>query len=262
VKGIVNNYFGLDDPDVPAQRAATKKEMDVRRFLVSWSEVLTMMLCLCQKHMKDEDFAEITGAPAGWLDAHREDADAFTCQLHFDIRELDPELWAKTADAINKTVLPQDVLGVIDRAKWSRAQVRAINPQLAREIIMPQDTASQQLFNKAKNEVLQMFAGNAPAFVDVKDPTAPSLLKFTLQIVTSNPVYLKALSDEALVAVAGQNATSLAQKIGKRNPDPRFSALLVKWLENLKFTGVTEPANRQIGRIGVDPQITQEATQA
>ena len=64
------------------------------------------------------------------------------------------------------------------------------------------------------------------------------------------------LDDDALVAVVGQNAPQVAQQIGKRHPDPRFSALLVKWIKNLTFTGITEPANKQVGRIGVNPQET------
>lgn len=255
IKSIIDNYFGTADSDVPQPRQLMKQDMDVRRFLIGWAKALRMLLCLCQKYMKDADFAEITGAPAGWLDQHREDTNVLACQLHFDVRELDPTQFAAQVDAMNKTVIPQDTLGTIDRAKWTRVQTRGINPLWAREILMPADSASQKTFDKARTEVIQMFAGNTPGFVDVKDPTAPSLLKYTMQIVTSNPVYLKALTDEALVAVLGQNAPNVIQRLGKRNPDARFSELLMKWLQNLQFTGVTEPANKQIGRIGVNPQV-------
>jgi hypothetical protein len=89
--------------------------------------------------------------------------------------------------------------------------------------------------------------------VDDKDPTAASLLQFTKQIVTSNPTYLRALNDDAMVAVAGQGAPQLIQQIGHRHPDDVFSGLLVQWLKNLQFVGVTQVNNKQIGRLGVDP---------
>ena len=89
------------------------------------------------------------------------------------------------------------------------------------------------------------------------DPTAAGLLQFTLQIVTANPTYLRALTDQALVAVAGQNASVLAQQIGPRHPDERFSMLLEQWLQNLKFIGVTQVQNKQIGRIGVNPNSSE-----
>jgi hypothetical protein len=62
------------------------------------------------------------------------------------------------------------------------------------------------------------------------------------------------MSDEALMVLAGPQTGQLAQMIGQRQPDPRFSGLLIKWLQNLQFVGVTQPANKQIGRIGVDPE--------
>jgi hypothetical protein len=128
-----------------------------------------------------------------------------------------------------------------------------LGPAMAKRLVQPMDDASQALMNKAKNEVLQMFAGNQPNFVDDKDPTAASLLQFTKQIVTSNPTYLRALNDDAMVAVAGQGAPQLIQQIGHRHPDDVFSGLLVQWLKNLQFVGVTQVNNKQIGRLGVDP---------
>ncbi len=254
VKEIVDNYFGLTSPDVSQPRLLMSQEMAVKRFLILWSRALQQVLGLCQKYMKDADFADITGAPPGWLDAHREDAKALSCELHFDPRELDPDQIAKQIEAVNQTVIPQDVLGIIPRDKWTALQLRAINPVWAKELVQPASTASQALFNKAKDEIIQMFAGNTPNFVDTNDPTAASLLQYTTQIVSANPTYLRSLDDQAMVAVVGQNAPQVIQQIGKRHPDPVFSGLLVKWIDNLKFTGVTQPQNKQIGRIGVNPQ--------
>jgi len=64
---------------------------------------------------------------------------------------------------------------------------------------------------------------------------------------------LRNLTDEGLTTVAGQQAPQLAQQLGQRTPDPRFSGLLLKWLQNLQFIGVTQVQNRQVGRIGVNP---------
>ncbi len=257
IRAKVDNYFGLQSENVPATRLQMSQEMAVSRFLILWSRALQMALCLCQRYLPDADFAEITGAPAGWLDAHRDDRSVLRCELHFDVRELDPELAMKQIEAVNQVVLPSDVMGTVNRGKWAKLQLRAINPAWAKEVIMDDGDASQQLFEKTRNEVIQMFAGNQPRFLDKMDPTAKAMLDFTKQIVLANPEYLRSLNDDALIALAGPQAPMLAQQIGQRTPNERFSSLLVKWLENLKFNGVTQPANRQIGRIGVDPEAEQ-----
>jgi hypothetical protein len=255
VTKMKDNSYGLMSEDVPAPRLQMSQAMAVQRFLMTWNKALQQVMALCRVHLEDEEFSEITGAPAGWLDARRDDEDCFDCSLMFDVRELDPELMMKRIEAMNNIALPNDVLGTINRGQWAGDMVRAImGPLAAKRLVVAQPDASQALMDKANLEVLKMFAGNPPNFLDKQDPTAASLLQAVQQIVTQNPTYLRALNDEALAAVAGQNAGQIAQQLGQRNPDERFSGQLVKYLENLKFIGVTQPENRQIGRIGVNPQ--------
>jgi hypothetical protein len=256
-KGL-DNRFALMSEDVPQPRMQTQQEKDVRSFLIAWTNTLRRAIALCQMNMDDEEFAEITGAPVGWLESRRQEAGLLTLALEFDVRELDSELALKKVEAMNKLALPNDTMGVIQRGRYSEWMTRLIaGPRASKFLIQPMPDATQQLQDKAKMEVLQMFAGNPPRFVDKDDPTAASLLQFTQQIVTGNPTYLRNLTDEALQAVAGQNANAVAQQIGQRTPDPRFSMLLLKWLENLKFIGVTQVQNRQTGAIGVNPNADQ-----
>lgn len=256
VTKLKDNSYGLMAPDVPPARLQMSQASAVQRFLMTWNKALGQVMALCRVHMKDEEFAEITGAPAGWLDQHRDDEDALDVALMFDVRELDSELMMKRIEAMNNIALPTDVLGTINRAQWAGDMVRAImGPLAAKRLVQPVPDASQALNDKANMEVLKMFAGNQPNFIDKNDPTAAGLLQAVQQIVTQNPTYLRALTDEVLALVAGQQAGQLAQQLGQRSPDPRFSELLAKYLENLKFIGVTQPNNRQIGRIGVNPAM-------
>jgi hypothetical protein len=251
-----DNSYGLMSDDVPMPRLQMSQAMAVQRFLMTWNKAMQQVLTLCRVHMDDADFAEITGAPAGWLDAHRDADEALDATLVFDVRELDPELMMKRIETMNNIALPNDVLGTINRGEWSGDMVRAIlGPLAAKRLVQPMPQASQALMDKANLEVLKMFAGNPPNFIDKSDPTAATLLQNVQQIVMQNPTYLRALTDDALAMVAGPNAAQVAQQIGQRQPDERFSEMLVKYLENLKFIGVTQPENKQIGRIGVDPKM-------
>lgn len=252
----LDNRFALLSPEVSQPRQQTAQEKSVRRFLICWTRAIQQMLVLYQKHGDDAEFARVTGADPGWLESNRNVAGLLDCALEFDVRELDPELMMKRIEAMNSVVLPNDVLGVVQRGAWATYMARAIlGPAQAKQMVQPQDDASTQLQDKVRNEVIQMFAGNAPKFVDDKDPTAGAMLDMTKQIVLANPTYLRALNDQAIVALAGNNAPAVLQQLGNnRHPDDTFSGLLIQWLKNLQFVGVTQVQNKQVGRMGVKPQ--------
>lgn len=249
----LNGRFTRMAAGVEPMRVQTGQENRTRRFLVSWTQAIKLALNFYQRYGDDEEFSEITGAPEGWLDSHRNDTGLFSAALDFDVRELDPELMMKRIEIMNQMVLPNDTLGVIQRGKWSAIMARwAVGPSMAKQIVQTLPDASQALFDKANDQILKMYAGNQPTLVDENDPTAKSLLDFTQQIVMNNPNYLRALDDVALTTLAGQNAQQVAQQIGPRKPDELFSGLLVKWLKNLQFIGVTQVKNKQTGALGVD----------
>lgn len=253
----VDNRFAMLSPEVSAPRQQTAQEKAVRRFLISWTRAIQQMLCFYQKYGDDAEFAKVTGADPGWLDAHRDEPGVLGCALEFDVRELDSELNMKRIEAFNTVALPNDINGIYDRVAWAQDMARGIlGPRASKRLVRSTAGASTQLQEKAELQVLKMFAGTPPMLLDDKDPTAATLLQMTQQVLMQNPKYLAALDDEALVTVAGQQgAQQLAQQLGdQRRPDERFSALLLKWLENLKFVGVTQVKNKQIGRTGVDPE--------
>lgn len=258
----VDNRFGALSEDVPQLRQQLKQENGVRRFTAAWTTAFKQVLALYQRHGDDAEFAKVTGAPAGWLESNRDKPGLLTCVLDFDPRELDPEMEMKRVEAMNSVVLPNDILGVINRAAWAGDMTRSIlGPRRAKMMIRDVLEASAALREKARAEVAQMFLGNEPQYVDDKDPTAGGLLQYTTETIMANPVYMSALSDEALVAVAGpQQAQSIAQTL-PRKPDERFSGLILKWLTNLKFVGVTQVQNKQIGRIGVNPNSNPQQQQ-
>jgi hypothetical protein len=257
VKKSVDNRFGLMSEDVPATRMQTLQEKNVRRFLIAWTRAFQMVLALYQKHGKDEQFAKITGAPEGWLEEHRNTPGALTALLDFDVRELDSELFIEQVKAMDATVLPMDTMNVIDRAKYTAWKSRGIvGPRTARSFLRPMADATTALREKAELQVLKMFAGTPPIPLDKTDPSAAGLLEMTQETVLSNPKFVAALTPEALQAVAGEQANTVMLNMRQSGlepkPDPLFSTLLMKWVENLTFLGVTQQRNKQIGRQGVD----------
>ncbi len=226
--GDVDNYFGLLSDKVPAPRIQMMQAAATQSFLLTWSRALQQMVSLAQQWMSDAEFAEVTGAPPGWLDGRRDRPGLLAAELHFDVRDLDPELVKQRLEALS-AVEASDAGGLIDRNKTTLIKVRAINPVWAKELIRSPDAASQQLYNGVENDLAQMFLGVERPYVE-NDPTAQQKLKYAQQIVAGNPTYQAALQQQG-----------------------RFAELLQKWAKNLGFS-VEQQQNKQIGRIGVKPE--------
>lgn len=257
VQKKVDNRFGLMSEDVPPARIQTLQEKAVRRFLIAWTRAFIHGLALYQEHGDDKEFARITGAPDGWLDERRKTPGALSALFDFDVRELDSETFAAIVTAMDTSVIPMDTMNVIDRSKYIAWKSRGFcGPRTARQFLRPLPDASQALQEKAENQVLKMYAGIPPMLIDKDDPTASGLLDFTKQTVLGNPKFVAALTPEALSAVAGEQLPLILAQIRQAGieprPDPLFSQLLLEWLKNLTFIGVTQQRNKQIGRQGVD----------
>lgn len=227
LKSTARGYFGFPT-ELEPQGNLSKRQTRVGTFLLFWSSVIQDMLNLAQQNMRDEEFSHITGAPEGWLDAHRDIE--LGVQLQFDVRELDPEYVLKQMDVMNKTVIPGDVTGALDRNKWTRRQLRMVSPILARDLASDEGEASQRLYEGVKNDLAQMFLGNEAQYTE-NDPAAQAKLQYASQIVGANPNYQQAL----------------------QNPESRFSQLVMKYVKNLQFS-LTEEANKKVGAIGVKPE--------
>jgi hypothetical protein len=234
VEHDVDNYFGRMSETVPQPRQQTKQAMLVQPFLLMWSKAIQQMLCLAQKYMPDAEFARITGAPEGWLEQNRQLYGTLDVELHFDVRELDPDFIMKQLEVINTTVIPGDAAGVIDRAKYTKLQLQAINPALAKQLVADDQAASQRIFQQVQNDIAMMFLGNEPQYVEM-DPTAQTKLKYASQIVGANPNYQQALQTKGT----------------------RFAELMQKYVMNLQFS-MTQEQNKQVGHIGVKPEMQQK----
>lgn len=225
----VANRFGLMSETVPAPRWQLTQGVKSSFFLLMWSKALQQVVALVQQYMSDGEFSAITGAPLGWLDAHRDHLGALAVSLSFDVRDLDPELTLERIKAVNTMVIPADVGGVINRNKWVEKMLRAINPEWVSDLIMPAAAASEQVWNQVSDDIAKMFLGNEVRYVE-NDPTAPTKLQYAEQIVKANPNYAAAMQQPG-----------------------RFQELMQKYAQNLTFS-VQQQQNKQIGRIGVQPE--------
>jgi hypothetical protein len=232
---------GRRHADIDPSESATLTAKNTETFLMMWSAAIKRAVCLCQAHMSDAEFARITGAPAGWLEERRYERGAqLDTKLEFDVRELDPEYVRELIKTINEGILPDDVMGITNRAKLTKWKWRLVNPRLARELVDDEGAASQKMMDDVMLQVALMWQGNEPKYVE-NDASAMQKLNFLQQIVMANPNYAQSVQ---------------ASMQGQQPPNPRFVELLQKYNTHLMFQKEQMVDNRQIGRIGVKPQET------
>jgi hypothetical protein len=198
----------------------------VDQWLLCWVEVFRQVTALCSQYLSDEEWLEISGAPAPErrfesLQRGR------NWQFKFDVRELSTDYMVEKLKAIGANVLPLDAGGVVDRSKLVAQTLAWIDPSLARAVVSDPTAASQKLFKQVQDDFAQMALGNEVSMTQ-NDPTAPRQLEYARQIVTANPKYQQALAQ-----------------------DERFKQLTEQWGKNKEFSAQQE-RNKITGRIGVE----------
>ncbi len=220
------NYFGLNRVTVPQIKSQLLQQNMINRWLIAWAKVYNQMFALCLQYMPQEEIQRITGAqiPTGLSDV----ANSFDFILTFNIQSLDNDLVAKKLQALAQFVVPLDTGGVLNRNAMIKMIIEAIAPESARDLIMNQDDASQQMFREVQSDIGQMMLGNEPLYKE-NDPSAQIRLQYAQDIMAKNP--------KAQVA---------AQQ------DPVFQALMQNYVKNLQMS-LMQQQNAQIGRLGVSP---------
>jgi hypothetical protein len=119
-----------------------------------------------------------------------------------------------------------DAGGVLNRNRLTEMMIQAIAPEMANELIMNQQQASQKMYKDVQTDIAMMMLGNEAMYQE-NDPTAQSKLQYTQQIMQQNAVAQKALQ-----------------------ADPNFQQLFQNYVKSLQMS-VMQQQNAQIGRVGV-----------
>jgi hypothetical protein len=165
-------------------------------------------------------------------------ANMYDFELKFDIRNLYVDFVMEKLTAITSSVLPLDSGGVIDKNKLVAKALEAIAPDMAKELIIDQTSASQKMYRDVQTDIALMILGNEPQYVE-NDPTAETKMQFVQDIMSKNPV---------------------AQQQSQSNQT--FQMIFQNYVKNLQMS-IMQQQNKQIGRIGVTPvadKLQQEAS--
>jgi hypothetical protein len=218
-------YFGTTNALVPPQVTQMLQQALVNTWLLSWRSVFRQMFALCCQYMTPQEIQRITGGqlPQNLSEIHNE----FDFNIRFDVMNLDKEYITQKIEYL-KSIKQMDSGGVLNSNRLTEMMIQAIAPEMASELVMTEQQASQKLFKDVQTDIAMMLLGNEASYQE-NDPTAQTKLQYSQQVIQSNPKAQAALQS-----------------------DENFQQLFQNYIKNLEMS-VMQKQNAQIGRIGVSP---------
>ena len=222
-------YFGTTNAMVPPMVTQMLQQALVNSWLLSWRSVFRQMFSLCCQYMDPQEIQRITGGqlPTNLSEIHNE----FDINVRFDVMNMDKEYIAQKVDFLTK-IKQMDTGGVLDANRITEMLIQAIAPEIAGELILNQEQASQNMFKDVQTDIGMMLLGNEALYQE-KDPAAQTKMQFAQQVMQNNPKAQQALQS-----------------------DPNFQALFENYVKNLQMS-IMQQKNAQIGRLGVTPMQQQ-----
>jgi hypothetical protein len=222
-------YFGTASVDVAPQKTQLLQQKLVNSWLLTWRSVFRQMFSLCCQYMSQEEIMRITGGqlPKALSEVHSE----FDFNLRFDVMDMDKEYIAQKIQFLT-SIKQMDSGGVLNSNALVEMMIRAIAPELADQLIMNQQQASQKMFKDVQTDIGMMLLGNEALYQE-NDPAAQTKLQYAQQVLQSNPKAQAALQQ-----------------------DPNFQQLFEKYVKSMQMS-VMQQQNAVIGRIGVTPETPQ-----
>lgn len=225
VRAESKEYYGIPLLDAPLSAGQQRRQRFVNRSLMTWGVALWQLSVLTYQNLSPAELEELLGrAPllsADLLKKHQ-------LALWFDVRAMDND-WVKELVGQIIQLLSVDTGGVVDRSKLMGILLSYLDPTLADEVTMDKAGAAQAVFEKVREDVLQIMAGNEAIYVE-NDPTAQMKQQFAMQIVKANPRYMTQIQN-----------------------DQRTQMLAEKYMANLQHSYQETVLSKQQGRLGVSP---------
>ena len=222
-------YFGTSNPNVSPMTTQLLQQALVNSWLLSWRSVFRQMFSLCCQYMAPAEIQRITGGqlPANLSEIHNE----FDINIRFDVMNMDKEYIAQKVDFLTK-IKQMDSGGVLNANRITEMLIQAIAPEMAGELILNQQQASQKMFKDVQSDIGMMLLGNEALYQE-NDPAAQTKLQFAQQVIQNNPKAQQALQADQI-----------------------FQQLFQNYVKNLQMS-IMQQQNAQIGRLGVTPMQQQ-----
>jgi len=212
---------GLDET---SQISQVRKQFLVDKFLQHSAEVLQMCYKCFQRFGPDSVFFRVTGSPDPIIFDKGNPDENYDVIISYDVLNNDPQ--TQEAKLQQLTALTQlDRNGRIDINSLLDAAAFSIDPVLADRILLPQETASEQIIQQVMDDLSKIYSG-------IEMPARPNGAQIALQAI--------------------QQYVSQPDVAQRLQTDEAFRARLEKYNAQYTFQ-IQQQQNAQIGRIGTEP---------
>lgn len=235
VETTVDRFFAVPNGDVPEVINSILDQHMVNSFLDNISEVLRMILQLCQQYMPDATVALATGTAASEQPRSKKDiAGQFNISLSQSVSEFSPEFYIKILSAVSQFIVPM-AQGDIDTTALINHFMRGLDPNMARAVMRDRTEADA----RETEDELQALSMAANA---IEAPIRES--------GQNNALRLQVLQNERA------RNPELAARIAA---SPTATAIVAKREQAHQFR-IQQLQNAQIGKIGVRPAMDELAS--
>ncbi|RME72847.1 MAG: hypothetical protein D6781_01555 [Verrucomicrobia bacterium] len=234
-------FFGRPGADVPPARQMLYQQRLVGRHLQEMRELYRLTWQVLQQYMDPLRVARVLGLDAsGDQDAleavlarsAEEIRESFDVYLHFDARDADPELFRQKQEVLTNIILPGDVTGRIDRGNLTAWQMYSLDAELAEDVVLSDEAASQKEVEDEQAALAKIYAGLEPP---LREGGVNAQLR--LQVI--------------------QNSLSANPQLQQRYAqDEVYRKMVDARVQHFTFL-LQQRENAQIGRVGVKPVLDQ-----
>jgi hypothetical protein len=200
IKADAYRYFGLHDQTVPPVLTVMHGQDGVDKFFSALNQALTQTLQLVQQFMDPMMAIRVTNSPVPVQIAREEIQGKFDVTAVFDVRDLDPEYMVKKVSTVATVVLPMDSAGRVDRGGLAEWAMNAIDPVLAKRVLLPVEAANAKETDEEKAALAMMAAGVEPSMPPDSGMNHPLRLQVLQAAVAANPTLQQRLQQDQMFA--------------------------------------------------------------
>jgi hypothetical protein len=167
----LRDYFAIATENGDPIARDLQNQFHINKFLGSMTKAFTQVWKLYQQFGDDNVYYRVLGQNS--MQPTRfgkgEPTEEYQFFLNFDVQSMNAEQVEKKLTQLFGIAVQADKYGQVDWTKMLQIGMSSIDPTIAEAVIMPRQTATQQVVSEEKNALSRIFAG----FVEDFDPKTP-----------------------------------------------------------------------------------------
>ena len=233
IRKLANKITGRATDDTDAVEASVVKQHLVNCWLTGWTHILKRIWVLDRTYSGPTIWFRVTGNESGAQLMLDETAEIYDFTLTWNQLNADESKVLEKLDSIGKIMATYDRSGVSRFDVYVRKVLEAVDPNLAQELIMPQQEATTKEIMETSNDIAKIASGQV-----VNIPQNGVNAQLRLQVLQQ---YLNGTPEVP--------SDDIAQKLQENE---RFRQRLETYQKQLQFI-LTQQENARIGAIGTTP---------